>query len=204
MKYVNRYGEEVERGEYKYLTQKEVINILKFGAEKDILTNCLLEGVDFNNVNIDNLNFRDTILRGCSFENSSINNCCFKGAELGNVDFKKSNITNCNFQESELYRSSFTNCDVKKNDFILSRFNDTCIFNSNLHNNDFQSSQFLSCNGIKNVDGKNNKNLASIYVNMGGATHKEIERNSERILRQLGKDKRFFNKKLNREVAFER
>lgn len=187
MKNVDRYGEEVERGEYKKLTQSEVNNILKYGADKDILSNCLLENIDFKSVNIDNLNFKNSILRECIFENSKICNSNFNETELWNVEFKKSNILNCNFQETELYNSSFNGCDVKKNDFILSKFNNTSIFS-----------------GIKNVDGKNNKHLSSIYVNMGGATHNEIKNNVETILGQLGKDKRFFNKKLNREVAFER
>lgn len=204
MKNVDRYGEEVERGEYKKLTQSEVNNILKYGADKDILSSCLLENIDFKSVNIDNLNFRNSILRECIFENSKICNSNFQETELWNVEFKKSNILNCNFQETKLYNSGFNSCDVKKNDFILSKFSKTTIFNSKLYSNNFELSEFLSCSGIKNVDGKNNKHLSSIYVNMGGATHNEIKKNNETILGQLGKDKRFFNKKLNREVAFER
>jgi|GEM_PF-6697450 len=133
---------------------------------------------DMTNCRFYNCDFIDASTDSANFSNSVFHDCTFKNTNLQNTNMTKTGIYNCHF-----YKTNLENACLQETSIRHSTFND----NTTLSNIDLAAARFDSVYFRNVIVDVVPRNLDSLYITMGGATHSEVENHRRAIMAALNR-----------------
>lgn len=186
---------EIEVNQQPKMAQKNSFENDQFKVEKEVGK---IIGKSFNHEDnalfkdrdLTNIQFYDCVFKDLNLENVNLNKADFSSCVFDNVNAMRSNFGGANIFKSEIKNSNLENCD-----FSHAKLKDGSIKKTNLSGVDFRNAIFDDEHLYDITINNAPKNIESIYITMGGATHSEIATYKENIMNTL--DKHDFTKELN-------
>ncbi|HDI3019200.1 TPA: pentapeptide repeat-containing protein [Clostridium botulinum] len=186
---------EIEANQQPKMAQKNSFENDQFKVEKEVGK---IIGKSFNyednalfkDRDLTNIQFYDCVFKDLNLENINLNKAGFSSCVFDNVNAMGSNFGGANIFKSEIKNSNLENCD-----FSHAKLKDGSIKKTNLSGVDFRNAIFDDEHLYDITINNAPKNIESIYITMGGATHSEIATYKENIMNTL--DKHDFTKELN-------
>ncbi len=108
---------ELDEQDIKVMCAKHVLYQNDAGEEKADFSNCLLNGIDLANIELDGANFDNAVLVNVDMKNCSLCGANFNGAKLYNC-----NMVNIVAEESEFKNAKIVYSDMSKSLFTHSNF----------------------------------------------------------------------------------
>ncbi|HMQ80217.1 MAG TPA: TIR domain-containing protein [Ignavibacteria bacterium] len=114
-------------------------------------TDSLILDSDFTSSKLTNVSFKDSYIENCNFSNALIKNSNFKLSHLVSSKFIFSNINNCIFDETFINETIFDNTELLESDLSNSLISFTIFNSTDLAKSNFLKSQF-SYNIFADID----------------------------------------------------
>jgi uncharacterized protein YjbI with pentapeptide repeats len=118
-----------------------------------------LEGADFSQATLINVNLANSKIQGAFFDNTTLNKVHFDYAELKEACFDDANLEEVDFSNADVRNASFLNTSINNSFFITSNiqganFTDSKIKDSNLINAKMQNTILINANiqGVSLID----------------------------------------------------
>ncbi|EPY6472557.1 ArdC-like ssDNA-binding domain-containing protein [Clostridium sporogenes] len=187
---------EVNEQQPKLMAQKNSFKFDQLKVDKEVIKDFVGKSFNqkditlFKNRDLTNVRFYDCEFKDLNLENVNLSRAVFSSCVFDNINAKGSN-----FHGVDMFKSEINNCNLGNCDFSYAKLKNGLIKETNLSGVDFRNAEF---NGEYLYDIEINnapKNIESIYITMGGATHSEIDTYKENIMNIL--DKHDFTSGLN-------
>ena len=103
------------------------------------------------NLNLDNVNFKNVDFHKTLFYNCSLNNAVFAHSNLRVIEFRKCKLNNTTFYKSELYSMRFYACEMNHSSFKNIKSDYWDILNCNLNNALFENIRKINFTLVINI-----------------------------------------------------